>query len=61
MVNAGLGVTICITYAASLVRLCRLEMRPDVADVIGKSRISHALTIADCSSERSRCMSMSAS
>ncbi|MCB1900601.1 LysR family transcriptional regulator [Cognatazoarcus halotolerans] len=28
MVNAGLGVTICITYAASLVRLYRLEMRP---------------------------------
>ncbi|MCP5232630.1 MAG: LysR family transcriptional regulator [Zoogloeaceae bacterium] len=28
MVNAGLGVTVCITYAASLIRLYRLEMRP---------------------------------
>lgn len=28
MVAAGLGVTICIPYAASLVRLYRLEMRP---------------------------------
>ena len=27
MVNAGLGITICIPYAASLVRLYRLEMR----------------------------------
>ena len=27
MVNAGLGVTVCIPYAASLVRLYRLEMR----------------------------------
>ncbi|MFN3987232.1 MAG: LysR family transcriptional regulator [Rhodocyclaceae bacterium] len=31
MVAAGLGVTICIPYAASLVRLYRLEMRPLVA------------------------------
>ena len=28
MVAAGLGVTVCIPYAASLVRLYRLEMRP---------------------------------
>lgn len=28
MVSAGLGVTVCIPYAASLVRLYRLEMRP---------------------------------
>jgi DNA-binding transcriptional LysR family regulator len=28
MVNAGLGVTACITYASSLVELYRLEMRP---------------------------------
>jgi DNA-binding transcriptional LysR family regulator len=31
MVAAGLGITICIPYAASLVRLYRLEMRPLVA------------------------------
>jgi DNA-binding transcriptional LysR family regulator len=31
MVAAGLGVTICIPYAASLVRLYRLEMRPLIA------------------------------
>lgn len=34
MVSAGLGVTICIPYAASLVRLHRLEMRPLVAPVV---------------------------
>lgn len=28
MVNAGLGITVCISYAASLVQLYRLEMRP---------------------------------
>lgn len=28
MVSAGLGVTVCIPYAASLVRLYQLEMRP---------------------------------
>lgn len=34
MVSAGLGVTICIPYAASLVRLYRLDMRPLVAPVV---------------------------
>ena len=34
MVNAGLGVTACITYAASLVNLYRLEMRPLVLPVV---------------------------
>ncbi|ATE61431.1 LysR family transcriptional regulator [Thauera sinica] len=34
MVAAGLGVTICIPYAASLVRLHRLEMRPLIAPEI---------------------------
>ena len=31
MVSSGLGITICIPYAASLVRLHRLEMRPLIA------------------------------
>lgn len=34
MVSAGLGVTICIPYAASLVRLHGLQMRPLVAPVV---------------------------
>ncbi|MFA7667071.1 MAG: LysR substrate-binding domain-containing protein [Burkholderiaceae bacterium] len=34
MVGAGMGVTVCIPYAASLVRLHRLEMRPLVDPVI---------------------------
>ena len=34
MVAAGLGVTICIPYAASLVRLYRLDMRPLVEPVV---------------------------
>lgn len=28
MVNAGMGITVCISYAASLVKLYGLEMRP---------------------------------
>lgn len=28
MVNAGLGITVCVSYAASLVELYRLELRP---------------------------------
>lgn len=34
MVNAGLGVTACLTYASSLVDLYQLEMRPLVAPVV---------------------------
>jgi len=34
MVNAGLGVTACITYASSLVDLYQLEMRPLVSPVV---------------------------
>ncbi len=34
MVNAGMGMTVCIPYAASLVRLYRLEMRPLVDPVV---------------------------
>jgi DNA-binding transcriptional LysR family regulator len=34
MVAAGLGITICIPYAASLVRLYRLEMRPLIAPAV---------------------------
>lgn len=34
MVNAGLGVTACITYASSLVKLYQLEMRPLVMPVV---------------------------
>ncbi|WP_287881671.1 LysR family transcriptional regulator [Aquitalea sp.] len=34
MVNAGLGVTACISYATSLVTLYRLEMRPLVDPVL---------------------------
>ena len=34
MVNAGLGVTACITYASSLVELYRLEMRPLVKPTV---------------------------
>lgn len=37
MVAAGLGVTICIPYAASLVRLYGLEMRPLLAPVVTRS------------------------
>lgn len=37
MVNAGLGVTTCITYASLLVDLYRLEMRPLVMPVIHRS------------------------
>ncbi|MCC4117665.1 LysR family transcriptional regulator [Aromatoleum toluclasticum] len=36
MVSAGLGVTICIPYAASLVRLYGLEMRPLLAPVVSR-------------------------
>ena len=36
MVNAGLGVTACITYASSLVELYRLEMRPLVMPVVNR-------------------------
>lgn len=36
MVSVGLGVTICIPYAASLVRLYRLTMRPLVAPVVDR-------------------------
>lgn len=34
MVNAGLGVTACLTYAASLVDLYQLEMRPLVTPIV---------------------------
>lgn len=34
MVNAGLGVTACITYASSLITLYQLEMRPLVMPVV---------------------------
>lgn len=34
MVNAGLGVTLCITYASALVDLYKLEMRPIVEPVV---------------------------
>lgn len=34
MVNAGLGVTACITYASSLIKLYQLEMRPLVMPVV---------------------------
>jgi DNA-binding transcriptional LysR family regulator len=34
MVSTGLGVTVCIPYAASLVRLYRLEMRPLIDPVV---------------------------
>jgi DNA-binding transcriptional LysR family regulator len=34
MVSTGLGVTVCIPYAASLVRLYGLEMRPLVDPVV---------------------------
>lgn len=37
MVNAGLGVTTCITYASSLVDLYKLEMRPLVEPVVHRS------------------------
>ncbi len=37
MVAAGLGVTVCIPYAASLVRLYQFEMRPVVAPTIPRS------------------------
>ncbi|TAM35243.1 MAG: LysR family transcriptional regulator [Burkholderiaceae bacterium] len=36
MVNAGLGVTVCIPYAASLVRLYRLEIRALVDPVVNR-------------------------
>lgn len=36
MVSAGLGVTACIPYAASLVALYRLEMRPLVEPVVSR-------------------------
>jgi len=34
MVSAGLGITVCIPYAGSLVRLYRLEMRPLIDPVV---------------------------
>lgn len=34
MVSTGLGVTVCIPYAASLVRLYKLEMRPLIDPVV---------------------------
>jgi DNA-binding transcriptional LysR family regulator len=37
MVKAGLGVTTCITYAASLVSLYQLEMRPLLEPVVRRS------------------------
>jgi DNA-binding transcriptional LysR family regulator len=37
MVNAGLGVTTCITYASSLVELYKLEMRPLLDPVVCRS------------------------
>jgi DNA-binding transcriptional LysR family regulator len=43
MVNAGLGVTACITYAASLVELYRLEMRPLVMPVVHRSFFTFTL------------------
>lgn len=42
MVAAGLGVTICIPYAASLVRLYQLEMRPLIAPEV--TRRFHVFT-----------------
>lgn len=37
MVNEGLGVTACITYATSLVKLYQLQMRPLVDPVVHRS------------------------
>lgn len=37
MVNAGLGITVCIPYAGSLVRLYGLEMRPHLKPEIRRS------------------------
>lgn len=44
MVSAGLGVTACLPYAASLVELYRLQMRPLVEPVVTRKFFVHMKT-----------------